>query len=336
MRLLRVALLLLFVAGVVPACSENNSAGPQPEIVAGADHPPLPAKSVALRFAVIGDSGRWSRAQQELAHQLIAQREKFPYQLVLMLGDNNYGDGSPESYRLRFEEPYKPLIDAGVKFYAALGNHDLGSQWLYPLFNMNGHRYYTFEEKIGVPLISQTAIRFFVLDTTNLDDGQIIWFNRELSGSNADWKIAYFHHPMYSSGRYSWTTLARRHALEPTMVKNGVDLVLAGHEHLYERLLPQNGIVHFTSGAAGSVRVGDLKPSAVMAKGYDRDLSFMLFEISGDALYFQTINRLGETIDSGRITKKKDQKDRKVAPTIGAPSLETRPPTGARPESPRP
>jgi calcineurin-like phosphoesterase family protein len=336
MRSLRVALLVLLVAGVLPACNEKPSAGYQPEVVAGADNPPLPVKSTALRFAIIGDSGRWSKQQRELAHQLIARREQFPYDFVLMLGDNNYGDGSPESYRVRFEEPYKPLIDAGVKFYAALGNHDTGPQWDYQLFNMQGHRYYTFEEKPGVPLISENAIRFFVLDTNNLDAEQVAWFDRELSGSKADWKIVILHHPIYSSGRYAWTTLVRRRTLEPLMVKNGVDLVLAGHEHVYERLLPQNGIVHFTSGAAGSVRVGDLRPSPFMAKGYDRDLSFMLAEISGDTLYFQSINREGETVDSGRITKSKDQKDRKVAPTIAAPSPETRQPTAARPENPRP
>ncbi len=327
---------LLFVAGVTPACGDKSTAGPQPQMVAAADRPPLPRKAAAIRFAIIGDAGQWSKPQRELAQQVIAQRAQFAYEFVLMLGDNNYGDGSPESYRLRFEEPYKPLVDAGVKFYAALGNHDVGPQWNYPLFNMNGHRYYTFEEKTGVPLISENAVRFFVLDTNNLDDDQVAWFDRELSGSHADWKIAYFHHPMYTSGRYYWSTLLRRRTLEPVMVKSGVDLVLAGHEHVYERMVPQNGIIYFTSGSAGAVRVGDLKPSPLTAKGYDRDLSFMLMEISGDTLYFQTINRLGETIDSGRITKKKDQRDTKIGPTLAAPSLQTRQPTAVHPESPRP
>lgn len=333
MRSLRVVLLFLCVGVFLPGCNEKPSAGYQPEIVTGADNPPLPAKSTALRFAIIGDAGRWSKQQQELARELISQRQAFPYEFVLMLGDNNYGDGSPESYRVRFEQPYKPLLDAGVKFYAALGNHDIGPQWDYPLFNMNGHRYYTFEEKKGVPLISENSVRFFVLDTNQLDTDQVAWFERELSGSNADWKIAFFHHPIYSSGRYTWTTLVRRRTLEPLMVKYGVDVVLAGHEHVYERMVPQNGIVHFTSGSAGSVRVGDLQPSPIMAKGYDRDLSFMLVEISGDTLYFQSINRQGETVDSGRITKSKDRKDMKVGPTIAAPSPETRQPTAAHPQS---
>ena len=97
-------------------------------------------RTASLKFAVIGDSGQWSTAQRETAAQLAAQRANIPFELVLMLGDNNYGDGSPESYRVRFEQPYKPLLDAGVKFYAARGNHDAGAQWEYPLFNMGGER----------------------------------------------------------------------------------------------------------------------------------------------------------------------------------------------------
>jgi hypothetical protein len=113
------------------------------------------------------------------------------------------------------------------------------------------------------------------------------------------------HHPLYSAGRYGLTSIVRRRELEPIFIRNRVDVVFAGHEHLYERLTPQGGVVHFISGAAGSVRTGDLKPSPILAKGYDKDLSFMLVEIAGDTLYFQTINRTGETIDSGHITKKK-------------------------------
>lgn len=178
-------------------------------------------------------------------------------------------------------------------------------------------------------MLADTAVRFWVLDSNRLDAEQLVWFDRELSGSTADWKIAFFHHPIYSSGRYSWAALARRRALEPILVKNGVDVVLAGHEHLYERLVPQNGVMYFTSGAAGSVRVGDLRPSRVIASGYDRDLSFMLVEIAGDTLYFQAINRTGETIDSGRLTKRKETKGTRADPQSAAPSIGTPPPTAA-------
>ena len=223
-----------------------------------------------------------------------------------MLGDNNYGDGSAESFRARFEEPYKMLIDAGVTFHAALGNHDedIGEQWKYPLFNMAGHRYLTFEEKSGLlPGLPTNSVRFFVVNTNKLDDEQMAWLERETAKSKADWKIAYMHHPLYSTGRYAMTTILRRRTLEPIFIRNKVDVVFAGHEHLYERLTPQGGVMHFISGAAGAVRVGDLRASVILAKGYDKDLSFMLVEASGDTLYFQAISRTGETVDSGHIRK---------------------------------
>jgi 3',5'-cyclic AMP phosphodiesterase CpdA len=288
----------------VTACGAPPRSAPHLQVITGDLSPPLAFQPLALKFAVIGDSGQWSTAQQQTAAQLATQREKIPFDFVLMLGDNNYGDGSPESYRVRFEEPFKPLLDAGVKFYAARGNHDAGPQWNYPLFNMGGQRYYTFTRKSGVlPPVAGDLVQFFALDSVNLDDGQLIWFDRQLSESKAEWKIVFFHHPIYSSGRYAGSSAARRSTLEGALIEHQVDVVFAGHEHLYERMAPQQGVVHFVVGATGSVRVGDLRPSRYQAAGYDRDLSFMLVELAGDALYFRAINRLGETIDSGKIVK---------------------------------
>jgi 3',5'-cyclic AMP phosphodiesterase CpdA len=277
-----------------------------PQVVAGDYDPPLALRPTSLKFAVIGDSGQWSGAQRETAAQLAAQRAKLRFDLVLMLGDNNYGDGSPESYRVRFEEPYKALLDEGVRFYAARGNHDAGLQWNYPLFNMGGQRYYTFQRKAGLlpPLVGD-RVQFFALDSVNLDDEQLIWFDRQLSESKAEWKIVFCHHPIYSSGRYELSSAARRATLEGVLIEHQVDVVFAGHEHVYERMAPQAGVMHFVEGASGAVRVGDLRPSPYQAAGYDRDLSFMLVQILGDTMYFRAVNRLGETIDRGKIVKTK-------------------------------
>ncbi len=298
--LLCAAWLVCAVAG----CGAPPRSAPHLQVVTGDLSPPLALKPFALKFAVIGDSGQWSTAQQETAAQIATQRKNHPFDLVLMLGDNNYGDGSPESYRVRFEEPFKPLLDAGVTFYAVRGNHDAGAQWNYPLFNMGGQRYYTFTRKAGVlPPVAGDLVQFFALDSVNLDDGQLMWFDRQLSESKAEWKIVFFHHPIYSSGRYAGSSAARRSTLERALVEHEVDVVFAGHEHVYERMAPQQGVVHFVVGAAGAVRVGDLRPSSYQAVGYDRDLSFMLLEMVGDAVYFRAVNRLGETIDSGKIVK---------------------------------
>lgn len=294
----------VWLVAAATGCGAPSRSVPHLQVVTGDLQPPLALKPLALKFAVIGDSGQWSTAQRETASQLARQRENIPFDFVLMLGDNNYGDGSPESYRVRFEEPFKPLLDAGVKFYAARGNHDAGAQWKYPRFNMGGQRYYTFDRKAGaLPPIAGSRVQFFALDSVNLDNGQLIWFDRQLSESKADWKIVFFHHPIYSSGRYAGSSAARRSTLEHALIEHQVDVVFAGHEHVYERMAPQNGVMHFVVGASGSARVGDLRPSAYQAVGYDRDLSFMLVELAGDSMYFRALNRLGETIDSGKIAK---------------------------------
>ena len=290
----------------IAACGSpgSHSIPHRVEVVTGDAEPPLALRPGSLKFAVIGDSGQWSTAQRETAAQLAAQRKDFPFDTVLMLGDNNYGDGSPDSYRVRFEEPYKALLDEGVRFYAARGNHDAGPQWNYPLFNMGGHRYYTFEKKVGVlpPLVGD-RVQFFALDSVNLDDQQVIWIDRQLSESKADWKILFFHHPIYSSGRYAFSSAQRRSLIERVLIEHQVDVVFSGHEHVYERMIPQTGVMYFVAGASGAVRVGDLKPSFYQAMGYDRDLTFMLVEIAGNSLYFRAVTRLGAIVDRGKLVR---------------------------------
>lgn len=265
----------------------------------------LPKKLGSVRFAIIGDSGRGDAAQHEVARQMIAWREQFPYELVLMLGDNIYDHHTPADYEARFEQPYKPLLDAGVRFQAAIGNHDDPAQIHYDKFNMGGQRYYSFREA-EMSLqggVAGAGVRFFALDSRSFDPDQLRWLRRELADSSSRWKIVYFHHPLYTSGRYSAAARPLRAGVEPILVEGDVDVVLSGHEHFYERILPQRGIVYFTSGAAGSLRVNDIRPSRLTARGFDTDYSFMLMEVAGNELYFQAISRQGETVDAGVIRK---------------------------------
>ena len=119
---------------------------------------------------MIGDSGRGSPPQHEIAAQMTAFRQDFPFAFVLMLGDNIYeGPATREDYRRKFEEPYRRLLDEGVKFYAVLGNHDDPRQVVYPLFNMDGERYYSFSPPEDLLAKIATRVEFFALDSTNLD-----------------------------------------------------------------------------------------------------------------------------------------------------------------------
>jgi Calcineurin-like phosphoesterase len=265
----------------------------------------LPKKLGSLRFAVMGDTGRGDRAQYDTANEMARWRETFDFSFVLMLGDNIYAAGTPDNYAARFERPYKALIDAGVMFYAALGNHDPPGQWNYPLFHMNGNRYYSFTKKDGALPIAAEQIHFFALDTVNLDNDQVLWLRRELARSRADWKICFYHHPLYTSGRYRTAAFRLRTQLESIFLQYGVDVGLSGHEHFYERIVLRGGVQYFTSGAGGALRRNDISPSPVTAAGFDADTHFMLMEISGDTLYFQTISRTGQTVDSGALRQRK-------------------------------
>jgi hypothetical protein len=188
------------------------------------------------------------------------------------------------------------MLDAGVKFYASLGNHDDPNQRFYKPFNMGGERYYTY---------TKGSARFFVLDSNYMDEKQLDWLERELKGSNDAWKIAYFHHPLYSSGARHGSEVDLRTQIEPLFLKYGVSTVFAGHEHFYERLHPQKGIAYFTSGGAAKLRRGNIQRGPMTAVGFDTDRSFMLVEISGDELFFQTFSRVGKTVDSGAVGRVK-------------------------------
>jgi hypothetical protein len=266
----------------------------------------LPKKPGSLRFAVLGDVGRGDRAQYDTANELAHWRDVFDYRFVLLLGDNIYSSGTPENYAARFERPYKALLDGGVVFYAARGNHDPPDQEDYKPYNMNGNRYYSFTKEEGVLPIAPTRVRFFALDTVNLDQEQLRWLRDELSGSTASWKICFYHHPLYTSGRYRLSSVRLRAVLEPIFRRYGVDVGLSGHEHFYERIIPRGGVQYFTSGAGGALRMHDIRPSEWMAAGFDADTHFMLFEISADTLYFQAISRTGQTIDSGSLERAAD------------------------------
>jgi hypothetical protein len=252
-----------------------------------------PVADGSVRFAVIGDSGTGDRAQYALAARFAEARSTFPFEFVLMMGDNLYGSERPQDYARKFAEPYAPLLAADVAFYAALGNHDDPNQRYYKPFNMDGKRYYTFKKG---------PVRFFALDSNYMDREQLDWLERELKASTEEWKIAFFHHPLYSSGARHGSEVDLRQQVEPLFIRYSVDAVFAGHEHFYERLKPQNGIHHFISGAAAKLRRGNIRRSGMTAAGLDTDYSFLLVEIADQTMHFQAISGAGKRVDAGTVS----------------------------------
>lgn len=254
----------------------------------------LPLRQGSVRFLVIGDAGTGDREQYEVADQIMRYRQRFPFTFAIMLGDNLYGKERPQDFARKFEQPYKPLLDLAVEFHAALGNHDDPNQRYYKPFNLGGNRYRTFKKD---------NVRFFILDSNYLDPAQVKWLEKELAASGSDWKVVYFHHPLYTTARRG-PEVELRAILEPIFVKHGVDVVFAGHEHIYERFKPQKGIPHFTVGGAAKLRRGDTRPNPMLAARYDRDRSFLLAEIAGDTLFFQAVSRQGGVIDKGFVVRR--------------------------------
>ena len=260
----------------------------------------LPLKDGSLRFAVIGDTGTGSSKQHEVGDMMVQYHRAFPFEFVLMLGDNMYGGESAKDFETKFSNVYDDLLASKVKFYAALGNHDLALQANYEHFNMNGKEYYR---------IKKGNVAFYALNSNYMDKKQLQWLQDELAKDLSEWKVAFMHHPPYSSGGKHGSDKQLREIVEPIFVKYGVNVVLTGHDHFYERTKPQKGIYYFVSGAGGKLRTGDIKDNSTLtAKGYDRDMHFMLFEVvNGKQMHFQAISRTGETIDSGVLINQRKQ-----------------------------
>ena len=254
--------------------------------------PQQPTGSDVVRFAVLGDNGTGQKPQYEVGARMSAARAGFPFTFVMMVGDNLYGSQRREDFVAKFERPYGALLQAGVTFHAALGNHDKPENRFYAPFNMGGQRYYTFVKDF---------VRFVVLDTNLMDPPQLGWVETTLRAAREPWTICVFHHPLYSDGGRHGSNVEMRVLLEPLLVRYDVDVVFAGHEHFYERVKPQKGVTHFIAGSGGQLRKGDVIWSPMTAAAFDQDQAFMLVEVGTDALSFRAMSRTGRVVDAGTI-----------------------------------
>jgi hypothetical protein len=258
-----------------------------------------PAKD-KIKFIAIGDFGTGDDNQSGIAAQMLRDHKNSPLDFVLAVGDNIYPDGGGRHFVKKFERPYGGLIRESVPFHAVLGNHDVKDgrrdQCQYPLFNMSGQCYYTVKKGDGLA-------EFFMIDSTNFDMPQVGWLEGVLKESAAKWKIAVFHHPIYSSAQEHGSSLGLRSRIEPILSRYGVNVVLSGHDHIYERVIPQQGVQYFVTGAGGKVRPGDVDlKSPFRAMSFDRDNHYIQMVIEDRQIGFQTITRSGVVVDRGAIT----------------------------------
>ena len=271
---------------------------------------------------------------------MVAWHERRPYHLMLMLGDNIYGawwgGGNKKYFEAKFDRPYAELLARGVTFRAALGNHDAreaGGQDLiaaYDRFHIEGPQgYYSFtagewrprgaeagaehpfrtqgKKKSGQSGVAP-LVEFFVLNTLRLeknkqDPEQLAWLEQALSRSRARWRIVYGHHPLYSTGKRHGGDAGLRQKLESLLTGEGVQVVLAGHDHIYQRFHPQGGVVYFVCGSSGKLRRGNARPGPLVAAVEDRKRVFMLWDATAEELRFRAINEQGQAFDCGVIRR---------------------------------
>jgi 3',5'-cyclic AMP phosphodiesterase CpdA len=257
-----------------------------------------PAKNEVLyRFVSVADTGTGDNGQYAVAKAMTNYHGQNPYNLVVLAGDNIYTNGEIEKINAVFERPYAELLKKGVKFQAALGNHDIRTangdlQLKYVGFNFKG-RYYTY---------SQDPLQFFVLDTNGNADfkTQLAWLDAELSNSKAPWKIVYGHHPIYASGVYG-SNPAFIQAFTPIFQKHNVQLYINGHEHHYERTIAINGTTYLICGAgAGTRPVGKNEWTAYSAE----KLSFAAYNVYTNRIEVAGIGTDNQVFDKGIIPLK--------------------------------
>ncbi|MGA3188226.1 MAG: metallophosphoesterase [Bryobacteraceae bacterium] len=271
----------------------------------------LAAAQTPFRFVAIGDTGSASPAQGRVADQMWAWREKNPFNLVLMLGDNIYGTteithgGDPKLFPKKFDKYYKRFQDAGVVFHASVGNHDMQTNHAQgeiddkARFGMLGpDGYYKISTPDSFNVGGKQLADFFALNSElqgEKFDAQVKWLKEELAKSNAVWKFVFLHEPLYTVGGMHGPALQMRQAIQKDLHDNHVQFVLAGHNHFYARMKPVDGMMQMISGGGGRhLAFPHNDQCAVMSV---RTYEFLGVEVYADRVRFVATNEYGKTFD---------------------------------------
>lgn len=269
-------------------------------------------------FIVFGDSGKGSRAQYELAADMI--RAEPAADFVVHTGDLVYHDGARRRYGERFFTPYRHLL-ARVNFWPCLGNHDIDTDGTAAAYqevfelpqngpaNMRADHDYWFD---------YASCRVAVVDSNVTEDALrervAPWLHEVMADPRPRWRFVAFHHPPYTGGKYPPDERIQR-TLVPVFEEVGVDLVFSGHDHNYQRSYPlrggqvvasEEGVIYVVSGAGGAqlydARLADQRADYV-AVLEDQRYSFTQVTIAGDELKLRQIARGGDIIDEFTLRK---------------------------------
>jgi Icc-related predicted phosphoesterase len=200
-----------------------------------------------LRLAAVGDVGYSGPRIRATARAIASLAHERRYDDLLVLGDNVYPAGDPERLNDTVFHPFEPLLRAGTGMLAVLGNHDV----------MQGHADGQVEA-LGMPgrwyAVHLESVLVVALDSTQpRNPTQRSWLESTLRSATEQWRVVLVHHPPFSAG-YQGSNLAARSAFTPLFERFGVQLVLSGHDHDYQRSKPINGVTYVVTGAASEAR----------------------------------------------------------------------------------
>lgn len=256
--------------------------------------------ALPLRFAILGDTGHRPTAAAKTADAVARGLGSAPLQGVWIVGDFlGRGRSLDKAEKLRVERPFRGVIRAGVPLLCALGNHDHGRPFTAkalrdPLFNMEGMRYYS-------RTFGDNLVTFFVLDSTMMpnDPAQAQWFLRAVHRSRSKWKVLLIHHPLRSSDAGHGPSPFRLSVLKRAIEgPGGVQLVVSGHNHLYERAIARRGVVHVVAGSASICTRRDPPPDTNRAFVNSKDLVHLTLEVAPGHMTLRAITPDGLEIDT--------------------------------------
>jgi len=264
----------------------------KPSPVAGEPVPPIVGTPEA-RLAVAGDTGTGQAEQDATAQQMVAQRADVPYDGLLLLGDLIYEEGDADLTESRVIRPFAPVLGADGTLLPVLGNHDYESGEQQEILDQLGRQRAWYVQQVG-------PVRVVVLDTQQVDDpDQTEWLEKVLARPEppGSWTVVGLHHPPYSAGMHGSQPEVRQ-TWVPMFSDADVDLVLAGHDHDYQRSEPQDGVTYVVSGAGAKL---DPTGSQDFTAVSDSTLHFLDLLFYDDRIVGRAIDHSGELVDAFEI-----------------------------------
>ena len=250
-----------------------------------------PDNAPLARFAAVGDIGYAGGRLDATADAVTRAHSLNRFDALLALGDNVYREGDPAGLQATLFGPFAPVL-RDARLLAIVGNHDV----------LDGHREAQIE-RLGMagPWWSATVGPVLVvgLDSTQpANEEQRAWLERTLSQATQPWRVVLLHHPPYSSG-YQGSNLAVRARFAPLFERYGVQLVLSGHDHDYERSKPIHGVTYVVSGAASETRRSGRSEFTAFSTSWHH---FTTVDVFADRLVVRAVNQDVRVFDEVTIS----------------------------------